>query len=213
MVYERAECDEYNAAPRFNLHILPVNPNDLPDDRVEHGFDNLDFIFAAHKVPHGNGCAAVVELPDYEIAAVSTGQFISGRRQIWSAEFRPEEPPPPSVAAMMDLLEDAELLAQSNFDVHRYENTLLWTKTPCDVRDATPRFFLHLQPVNIADLPEERQQFGFDNMDFNFADRGWFGQGITCIAAVELPGYPVSAARTGQFTAEGLVWQEVIEFR
>ena len=88
MIYARAECDEYDAAPRFNLHILPVNADDLPEDRVEHGFDNRDFFFPAQKVPHGDGCAAVVDLPDYEIAAVATGQFISGERQIWNGEFR-----------------------------------------------------------------------------------------------------------------------------
>ena len=336
LVYARAECDEYDVAPRFKLYIVPVNADALPDDRAEHGFDSLDFRFTEHKVPYGEGCAAVVALPDYKIEAVSTGQFIKGGRQIWSGEFRPDQPPPPSVAAMMGLLEnaellaqsefgiyrnenalilvknpcrtkdvsprffmhvdpvrvgdlqedrqpygfdnldfnffdhgameqggaciaavqlpdypvaaartgqftaegevwsaalrfdrpsalvvdsmmklleDAELLAQSNFDIHRNENMLLWTKTPCDVSDATPRFFVHLQPVNIVDLPEERQQFGFDNMDFNFADRGGVGQGRTCIAAVELPGYPVAVARTGQFTAEGVIWQETIEFR
>ena len=88
LVYAREECDAYDAAPRFSLHILPVNVDDLPDDRVEHGFDNLDFSFAAHKVPYGDGCAAVVNLPDYEIVAVATGQFISGERQIWNGEFR-----------------------------------------------------------------------------------------------------------------------------
>ena len=211
LVYERAECDEYDAAPRFNLHILPVNRNDIPDDRVESGFDNLDFIFTAHKVPYGDGCAAVVALPDYEIEAVSTGQFISGERQIWSGEFRPDQPPPPSVAAMSGLLEGAELMAQSEFGVYRNENTLLWTKASCSAEDVAPRFFVHLQPVNIADLPEERQQFGFDNMDFNFADSGVFGQGRPCIAAMQLPDYPMAAARTGQFTAGREVWS--VEFR
>ena len=88
LVYARAECDEYDAAPRFNLHILPVNADDLPEGRAEHGFDNRDFFFPAQKVPYGDGCAAVVDLPDYEIAAVATGQFISGERQIWNGEFR-----------------------------------------------------------------------------------------------------------------------------
>lgn len=213
LVYERAECDEYDAAPRFNLHILPVNANDLPDDRVEHGFDGLDFLFAAHKVPYGDGCAAVVELPDYEIAAVGTGQFIRGEGQIWNREFRLDRPPALSVAAMTGLLEDAELLAQSEFALYRNEDTLLWVKTACGDEDVLPRFYMHVLPVRVSDLPEERRPHRFDNLDFNFFNQGALTQEGACIAAMQLPDYPVAAVRTGQFTSAGEVWSATLDFQ
>lgn len=213
LVYERAECDEYDAAPRFNLHIIPGNADDLPDDREEHGFDSLDFLFTEHKIPYVDGCAAVVELPDYEIAAVATGQFIRGERQIWSREFRIGQPPALSVAAMTGLLDDAELLAQSEFDLYRNEDTLLWAKTACGDEDVFPKFYVHIIPVRVSDLPEERRQSRFDNLDFNFFNRGALTPGGTCVAAMQLPGYPVAAVRTGQFTSDGEVWSATLDFQ
>ena len=211
LVYERAECDEYDAAPRFNLHIIPVNAGDLPDDRVEYGFDSLDFRFTEHKVLYGDGCAAVVELPDYEIAAVATGQFRGG--QIWSREFILDQPAAISAAGMTGLLEDAELLAQSEFDLYRNEDTLLWEKTPCGNEDVLPKFFAHVLPVKVRDLPEERRRRRFDNFDFNFFNRGALTQGGMCIAAMQLPDYPVAAVRTGQFTSDGEAWSVTLEFQ
>ena len=213
LVYARAECDEYDEAPRFNLHILPVNADDLPDDRVEYGFDSLDFRFAEHKVPYGDGCAAVVALPDYEIEAVSTGQFIRGEGQIWIREFRLYQTPALSGAAMTGLLEGAELLAQSEFDLYRNEDTLLWVKATCGNEDVSPKFFAHILPTRVSDLPEERRRHRFDNLDFNFFDRGALTQGGACIAAMPLPDYPVAAVRTGQFTSDGEIWSEIIEFQ
>ena len=213
LVYERAECDEYDAAPRFSLHILPVNADDLPDDRVEHGFDSLDFRFAEHEIPYVDGCAASVELPDYEIAAVSTGQFIRGEGQIWNREFRLDRPPALSVDAMTELLEDAELLAQSEFALYRNEDALLWVKTACGDEDVLPRFYMHILPVRVSDLPEERRPHRFDNLDFNFFNHGALTQEGTCIAAVPLPDYPVAAVRTGQFTSAGEIWSAILDFQ
>ena len=212
LVYARAECDEYDAAPRFFLHLLPADPNDLPEERQGHSFDNPNFYFTEHKVPYGGGCAAVVNLPDYEITAISTGQYVSGERQLWRGEFSPNQPPRADAAAMTALLDGAELLAQSEFTIHRNGNTLLWTKSPCANEDLLAQFFLHLVPVNVDDLPEERKQHGFDNLDFNFLDHGaLLLQEGRCIAARELPDYPAASARTGQFAEGGALWGEAFD--
>ena len=212
LVYERADCDEYDTAPLFFLHLLPANPEDLPSERHGYAFDNLHFYFAERKVPYSDGCAAVVNLPDYEITAVSTGQYIRGERQLWQGEFRPDQPPKVNVAEMTALLNDAELLAQSEFNVQLKENTLLLTRLSCDSEDILPRFFFHVAPSNVDDLPEERKQHGFDNLDFNFLDYGalLFQEGM-CVAARELPGYPVTAVSVGQYTNEGPVWGLTID--
>ena len=58
------------------------------------------------------------------------------------------------------------------------------------------------------DLPDNRQQYGFDNLHFNFAQAGVISEG-KCIARVFLPDYPITRIRTGQFIPESgqVVWK------
>ena len=67
-------------------------------------------------------------------------------------------------------------------------------------------FFLHLDPVDVADLPSHRKQNGFDNLDFVFRDHRLVERGV-CVARRELPDYAIAAIRTGQFTGEGQIWR------
>ena len=103
-----------------------------------------------------------------------------------------------------------------SFAVYRRENELIYVKENCDpARDTAPVFFLHIEPVDVADLPESRRQYGFDNYDFRFQDYGWFRNG-RCVAIRPLPEYPLQALRTGQ-TVPGSasferLWQGSIEF-
>ncbi len=73
----------------FFLHLYPVDVNDLPDDRREHGFDNLDFS-AADGLQLIERPVVVRDLPDYDVARVKTGQFalVDGVfHRFWEAEF------------------------------------------------------------------------------------------------------------------------------
>ena len=56
------------------VHIDPVDPNDLPLDRWQYGFDNLDFDLATGDVVDGR-CVRDTPLPDYEINAVRAGLY------------------------------------------------------------------------------------------------------------------------------------------
>ncbi len=76
----------------------------------------------------------------------------------------------------------------------------------CGTTDVAPRFFLHIIPVDHADLPGHRQQYAFDNLDFRF-DRHGFLDGGRCVAMRALPGYAIDRIRTGQFTAAGQIWE------
>lgn len=88
-VYIRKGCEPAaDASARFFLHVFPADADDLPQDRRQHGFANLDFDFDKRgAVLDGGVCAAIADLPDYEIARVKTGQFVSGEGQIWGVEF------------------------------------------------------------------------------------------------------------------------------
>ena len=73
-----------------------------------------------------------------------------------------------------------------------------YKKERCTPEDTEPAFFLHLDLVDVNDLPSHRKQYGFDNLDFAFTVYGLIGGGV-CIARRDLPDYAIAAIRTGQF--------------
>ncbi len=112
-------------------------------------------------------------------------------------------------------IDHGHLVANSKFDVYAApasdspisggRRTLVYVREPCDEDDVRARFFLHLNPVDENDLPEERRKFGFDNLNFHFAHWGSRRDG-RCIAVRPLPDYPIDSVATGQFTERGEVW-------
>ena len=76
---------------QFSLHVVPVDPDDLPEHRREHGFDNRDFDFSRARVNSTRRCVVSQRLPDYPVAAIRTGQFRfegeNGFNQLWEGEF------------------------------------------------------------------------------------------------------------------------------
>ena len=100
-----------------------------------------------------------------------------------------------------------ELIIRSVFDVYMNEDELTYFKEECYDNHTEAPFFLHLIPVNKNDLPKSREQYGFDNLDFNF---DWNGQLLdeNCIVANILPNYDIAKIRTGQFVrGEGNIWE------
>ena len=87
LTYLKAPCAPDDTHARFFLHITPADPADLPVAARERGFANLDFQFADHGAYAGDICVATLDLLDYPIARIRTGQFVSGEGQLWSAEF------------------------------------------------------------------------------------------------------------------------------
>ena len=87
LAYLKEPCEAGDADARFFLHIFPSDPADLPADGREAGFVNLDFQFADHGAYAGDKCMAMLDLPDYAIERIRTGQFVSGEGRLWSAEF------------------------------------------------------------------------------------------------------------------------------
>ena len=99
-----------------------------------------------------------------------------------------------------------EPIVSFRFDVYRHEDRLIYLKEQCAETDTEPPFFLHLIPVDKADLPDHRRQYDFDNMDFHFGPYGFVDDG-RCVATRRLPDYRIARIRTGQFTAEEQLWK------
>ena len=78
LIYVKEPCDPADTEPRFFLHIVPTDANDLHPVRKPHGFDNLDFAFGDYSsgMSFGGKCLVTRPLPDYTIATIRTGQFI-----------------------------------------------------------------------------------------------------------------------------------------
>ena len=106
-----------------------------------------------------------------------------------------------------------EPVIRSDFDVYLRENRLVYFKEPCVRADIKARFFLHLYPVDVNDLPDHRKQYGFDNLDFNFIRAIFDGK---CIAKMALPEYDIARISTGQYVpvAGGFnnLWKEEFLF-
>ena len=97
------------------------------------------------------------------------------------------------------LVGDRPPVIRSDWDVYLVENSLIYVKKdPCSPQDAEPTFFLHLDPVDMNDLPDYRKQYGFDNLDFSFDERVAIFDG-KCLAEIPLPEYAISEIRTGQY--------------
>ena len=87
LAYLKEPCVPGDADARFFLHITPAAPADLPAAGRERGFANLDFHFADHGAYIGDICVASLDLPDYPIERIRTGQFVSGEGDLWRVEF------------------------------------------------------------------------------------------------------------------------------
>ena len=68
------------------------------------------------------------------------------------------------------------------------------------------RFFLHAYARDAADLPAERREYGFDNLDFFFTEYGAVSDGA-CRVVRPLPEYAIERIETGQYGAGGEKWR------
>ena len=88
LTYYRESCAVEDTTARFFLHIKAVAAGDLPGWARRHGYENRDFDFSRRGLRVDGECIAVVELPDYPISRVRTGQFEPGSGRVWEMELR-----------------------------------------------------------------------------------------------------------------------------
>ena len=208
LYYLNADCEPPTENPniRVFLHFFPVDLADLPSEARERGFENADFRFNKHAAFFDGKCIHKQPLPDYPIARIRTGQLAKGEL-IWRADIDLV-----ARAAAQVLYEGitagdyGQPAARSDFDVYLRDNELAYLKENCAAGDVDVRFFLHIVPVDPADLPVGRREAGFANLDFQFAEHG-ARIDDRCVAERELPDYAIERIRTGQFVSgEGELW-------
>ena len=99
LLYVKDRCNP-GFEERFYLHVVPADPDDLPAQRKQFGFDNLDFFVSEVRLGTVRRCAAARTLPDFPVAAIRTGQFNNYEgRQFWEGEFffSPPHRPAPKI--------------------------------------------------------------------------------------------------------------------
>ena len=208
LVYYRPMACRPADKERFLLHVEPVSVHDLPAPRRPHGFDNLDFNWARRGLQFNGQCLALAPLPAYPIARIHTGQFIRADAPFWTTDF----PFRPTYEAALRAVQTSVPLARAEFDVYARDRTLIYYKSACDPADAPARFFLHVAPVHVHDLPVQRRPHGFVNLDFDWARRG-LQIDQQCLALAPLPAYPIARIRTGQTPARDDPGWEVEVYR
>ena len=164
-------------------------------------------------VPHALGLSCLIlALMRMNRRYSSIGILLAGVIYFWLFRFSPV-----SNTYISALIETTRPAVRSHFDVYLDGNRLVYVRGQCTTHDVTPRFFLHVIPVDEKDLPDHRRRHGFDNLDFTFMDhelpRPRDGSGVaaralpdydkprdgTCVAVRALPDYDIASIRVGQF--------------
>ena len=204
LVLVQEACDPAETEHPFFLDAFPTRASDLPEGRRAQGFERSHFAFHQRGAFFDGACGALPPLPDYPVAAARTGQRTRDGGDLWSAEFSLNPAP---YRAAHRAVAGSEPLARGVFDLYLLGGDFAYVKEPCARADTEARFFLHVVPERVDDLPEGRRRRGFDNLDFDFFRSGALFDG-KCAARVTLPAYPIASVRTGQFVAgAGEVWR------
>ena len=199
--YVKEPCRREDTRARFSLHVFPEDIDDLPDNRRQYRFDNLDFRFTERGLLFDGKCMLRVNLPQYDVASIRTAR-LHGDGHVWMVSHVIQGPKLiseyPSIVAH-------EPSARSEFDLYIDEGNLYYVKEPCSIEDVQDGFFLHIVPAYLDDLPDNRTEHGFDNLDFGFDVRGVQFDG-KCAASVGLPQYGIARITTGQYDEDGRIW-------
>ena len=206
LIYENRSCiwaDEYGS--RFPLFVYSLDSKSSKPER-----DILGFEWRRNFWKDNGICVTERRLPDKDILGIQIGQVDRDGNLLWEAEHWFEE----SRRWLDGYLSQAtsgEPVARGIFDIYLGEGSLIFVKNPCARTDTEAMFSLHLIPADEDDLPEERKQYGYDNLDFDFESHGERFDG-KCMATAALPEYDIISIRTGQYVSAKIgfnqLWEE-----
>ena len=218
LIYTKDQCIDADIAARFFVSVFPADPNDLADNHDQRSYDSIDFNFSDYGAISDDGrCRAAVDLPDYPIDAIHTGQYVptdDGYHYPWEAaykvgvgsvaSYRPDD------ASDFEIPADSPPAIRSKFDVHRIDRRLIFTKEQCSQEDADARFFVSVFPVYANSLPPHLRRIGYGSLEFNIVPNS----DGTCRAEALLPDYLIAKVHAGQYaaTADGYdyLWEGYI---
>ena len=195
--YSRADCQPADTAAPFVVRITPVDAADLQPAGANAGYNRYDFRFdqAGGLNDAAGRCALEYQLPEYEIARLSTGQVHPETGQLLWAALLTLAPDVAASPALGDAL--AFAVARTADGVLRYSND------HCLPIHFAAYFFLHITPADAADLRPHRVAHGFNNYDFpgfspDESSNAGAGGG-RCTVERELPDYDIASIHTGQY--------------
>ena len=224
--YLKSPCAPEDADAPFFAHFFPPDPAYLRGDGDPIGFEGVNFRFAAASdyfdrsgVYFDDACMTTANIPPYRpIAAIHTGQYITGGGRLWDAAVFP----PPSAdtlaayeSAYQAVADRGEPVARSGFDLHLDMDggTLSYLKQPCSQDDVRGRFWLSVHPANPADLPENRRELGHESLNFDFVPPHGVVFNGKCMATRQLPDYAIDRIETGQDAPDaGRLWSTTVDF-
>ena len=209
LYYAKRPCAPSDAEAPFFLHIYPEDAGDLPRALRRQGYQNLDFGFYAHGLLSDDRCLIRIDLPDYPIERVHTGQFALDGSAIWEVDFAFN---PKQWFGMYDDIVSESASAAAAYNLYLREDALYYAKRPCGAADVAAPFFLHIYPEDAGDLPRGLRQYGFHNLDFEFQVHG-LRVGDRCLIRRDLPEYRIERIHTGQFVLDGpTTWEAELSF-
>ncbi len=212
LIYVKEPCESDDLRGAFFLRFYPAAPDDLPEGRRWAGYEEAGFRFLERGALFDGKCVALAPLPDYPVLNVRTYQFYGYANELYWEDLFPLDAE--EHYAAYETAANGEPDARAAFDLHlnRQARTLTYVKEPCALSDVERKFFLHIAPERVDDLPQNQREHGFDNLDFAYFTRGVLLDG-KCAAVLPLPDYAIERLRTGQFTKEGSeIWEAAVAF-
>ena len=203
--YLSADCDTLKKLKLLIfLNIFPATLSDLPAYSRELGFEIIDYKLTQRAAFFDGKCIITQPLPSYPIVRIATGY--ESKETEWRVDIDLAARAAQALRKRIAAGDYGQLVAQSDFAVYLRDNTLTYFKSLCAPGDADARFLLHIIPANPTDLPASGREYGYENLNFQFADYGGRA-GDICVAERELPDYPIDRIRTGQFVSgAGWLW-------
>ena len=199
VVFANDDCHADDATEGLFAYATPVDASILPP--------NLNaFSLNTHMPPmkREGRCIAKWAVPVFPISHILVGQRDSAKAVLWSGEIVFDRPAFEKALATMLRAAGGPVIesgmdVQTAMDVHVHGRRIFYVSDDCEGTDGRTPFFLHVVPMREADLPPERIEHGYDNLDFH-QPRVTFGE--RCVVRWQLPDYPIRRIRTGQYVLD-----------
>ena len=199
LLYIKQPCVPGDTEARFFLNIYPEDVSVLSESRRQYGRDVMKFDFHDYGLIVDDRCLARLDLPEYAVERIYTGQHIYPDGAItWDVEFQFKSITPSEWPGLYEDVVSGPVSAEAVYDIYIQGNSLYYAKQSCVPGDAEARFFLNIYPEDAGALSEGRRQHGYDIVNFAFHDYGLIVDD-RCLMRRDLPDYAVERIHTGQY--------------